>query len=94
MTASEREAAIMPDVAAISEALWEVAADYAVRLTVDEQVAIARAIRQHERRIPTSDSIRRAFRDIRLHAPRGYAVAVRDRLARLYPDPRSIGGKP
>jgi hypothetical protein len=73
-----------PSESDISEALWEESRFYGVRLTVDEQVTIARLIRGHARRIPTSDAVHRAFRAIGLHAPRGYSVAVRDRLTRLY----------
>lgn len=70
----------------ISEVMWQEAQDYGVRLTVDEQVAIARLIRRQARDIPTSVSINAAFRAVGLHAPRGYAIAVRNRLARLFPD--------
>jgi hypothetical protein len=76
-----------PTVSDISEALWEESRSFGVRLTADEQVAIAELIRGHARRIPTSESVRLAFRAVGLHVPRGYPVAVRDRLDRLYPEP-------
>ncbi len=76
--------ATRPNVSDISEAIWEESGRFGVRLTVDEQVRIAEIIWAHRRFIPTAASITTAFRVIGLHAPRGFGIAVRDRLDRLY----------
>lgn len=78
----------LPTTEDISEALYIVGRDYGREWEVDEQVAIARALRAYEAtrgRFPTHKEIKAAFERFGVRYPgRGYGQAVHARLVRLY----------